>query len=119
MTYAIAFGLALVGVCGACETGVKPRTGSAERDAVIGTGEAKPGGATGSAPRAPDGFAATVNERCPVMPRHVLGAYTAVEHTAVFEGQTVGFCCDDCPETWKVMSDAERLAALGRVVRVR
>lgn len=64
---------------------------------------------------APDGFKKTVNHSCPIMQKHALGQFTMAEHTVEFEGQTVGFCCDDCPETWKLMSDDERRAALKAV----
>ena len=60
----------------------------------------------------PDGFSATINRYCPITPKHALGKFTANEHTVQFGGRTVGFCCDDCPEAWKAMSDDERWAAL-------
>jgi hypothetical protein len=65
-----------------------------------------------AAKQPPDGFAATVNHFCPVSPKHALGEFTAIEHTVQFEGQTVGFCCDDCPEAWKEMTDVEKRTAL-------
>ncbi|MFT3685145.1 MAG: hypothetical protein QM783_09515 [Phycisphaerales bacterium] len=69
-----------------------------------------------AAEEAPSGFAATVNHYCPVMKKNVLGKFTATEHTVQFEGKTVGFCCDDCPETWKEMTEVEKRAALKAVL---
>jgi hypothetical protein len=50
------------------------------------------------------------------MQKNALRPFTAVEHTVEFEGTTIGFCCDDCPEAWKVLSDDERRAAIKAVL---
>ena len=62
------------------------------------------------------GFAATVNRWCPVMQKMKLNASTAVEHTTEFEGQIVGFCCEDCRDAWASMDDAERRERLKTVM---
>ena len=54
---------------------------------------------------------ASVNSICPMTGEAVDG-----EHTAEFQGQTIGFCCDDCEAAWNKLSDdkkAEKLAQLG------
>lgn len=53
------------------------------------------------------------NSRCPIMPEHTIkptGVFT--DQVAVFRGQLIGFCCADCRDAWKSMSDAERTEAL-------
>lgn len=68
------------------------------------------------APKAPDGFTATANHWCPIMQKMKLNASTAVEHTVEFDGQVVGFCCDDCRDAWASMDDAERRERLKTVM---
>jgi len=48
------------------------------------------------------------NTACPIM-----GGSPSPELTRKFDGQTVGFCCDGCPEKWDALSPevkAEKLA---------
>lgn len=65
---------------------------------------------------AADGFAATVNRFCPVMQKARLSATTMVELTTEFEGETIGFCCDDCRDAWESMDDNERRDRLKTVL---
>ncbi|MCA9036518.1 MAG: hypothetical protein KDA89_01485 [Planctomycetaceae bacterium] len=49
------------------------------------------------------------NAKCPIM-----GGKPKSELTAEYDGQTIGFCCEGCPEKWAALSDeekAEKLAA--------
>lgn len=49
------------------------------------------------------------NAKCPIM-----GGKPKAELTAEYEGKTIGFCCDGCPQKWDALSDeekAEKLAA--------
>lgn len=66
-------------------------------------------------PRA--GFTATINQYCPVMQKMKLGETTMVEHTAQFEGKTIGFCCEDCTAAWDAMSNDERRARVAAVLK--
>jgi len=43
------------------------------------------------------------NARCPIM-----GGEPTAELTAQYEGQTIGFCCDGCPQKWAVLSSEEK-----------
>jgi hypothetical protein len=54
---------------------------------------------------------AIVNARCPVMTEDPVDPAFVLE----WRGQRVGFCCEDCPEVWEEMTDAEKDAALAEV----
>lgn len=95
----------------ACETQVKPQA----RDGPPATAQPIVSSESPSQAAPPAGFSATVNRYCPVMQKNQLGTYTMTEHTAQFDGKTVGFCCDDCPEAWQVMTDEQRRASLEAV----
>ena len=50
------------------------------------------------------------NVKCPIM-----GGKPSAELTAQYEGKTIGFCCDGCPEKWAALPDdekAEKFAAV-------
>lgn len=51
------------------------------------------------------------NYKCPIM-----GGKPKAELTAHFQGKTIGFCCEGCPEKWAALSDekkAEKFASVG------
>ena len=52
------------------------------------------------------------NESCPIMGGK---AKTTEDLTREFNGQTVGFCCDGCPQKWDKLSDDEKSAKLAEV----
>jgi hypothetical protein len=62
---------------------------------------------------APDAEATPVtfaNSECPIM-----GGEPSPELTAQYKGQTIGFCCDGCPQKWAKLSaeeKAEKFAAV-------
>lgn len=43
------------------------------------------------------------NAKCPIM-----GGKPAAELTAQYEGKTIGFCCEGCPEKWAELSDQQK-----------
>src|SRR6056297_414456 len=50
------------------------------------------------------------NTECPIM-----GGEPSPELTAEYKGQTIGFCCDGCPQKWAKLSaeeKAEKFAAV-------
>lgn len=51
--------------------------------------------------------AGPVNTKCPVSGKPVDTA-----HTVSYKGQTVGFCCGNCPTKWEAMKDADKDAKL-------
>lgn len=57
---------------------------------------------------------AIVNEYCPIAPSHRVGRNktTVSQHTRIYKGQRVGFCCDGCPGTWDSLTEQQRDAAL-------
>ena len=61
----------------------------------------------------PHGGAVPVNQICPVTNDAV-----DPQLTTSFEGQTVGFCCSDCPSEWEQMSTEQKRAALAKVMGV-
>ena len=64
-----------------------------------------------------DGRAVVVNASCPVMPRKVISGPVRADLRRQFHGVQVGFCCEDCAESWDGLSDAEREGKLGKVLR--
>lgn len=53
---------------------------------------------------------ATANQYCPIMG----GKVSTAGGTAEWNGQTIGFCCAGCIDSWQALSDeekAEKLAA--------
>ena len=67
------------------------------------------------APAAPPAAGAAVNDRCPIMGGTIDPAKVPADLTRQFKGQTVGFCCGDCPLAWDKLSDAEKEAKLDKV----
>lgn len=51
---------------------------------------------------------AAINENCPIMG----GAVTEDGGQVSFNGQTVGFCCEECIEKFQALSDDEKTEAL-------
>lgn len=49
------------------------------------------------------------NERCPIME----GEPTP-ELTRQWDGKTIGFCCEGCPEKWDAMSEEEKAAKFAK-----
>ncbi len=49
-----------------------------------------------------------VNANCPIMG----GKVTSEGGTAIWNGQTIGFCCDGCSEKWAALTDEEKANAL-------
>ena len=43
------------------------------------------------------------NDKCPIM-----GGKPKAELTADWDGKTIGFCCEGCPEKWAKLSEQER-----------
>jgi hypothetical protein len=64
-----------------------------------------------------DGRAVVVNASCPVMPRKVISGPVRADLRRQFHGVQVGFCCEDCAESWDGLSDAEREGKLQKVLR--
>jgi hypothetical protein len=55
------------------------------------------------------------NNRCPVMPEHTIkNRYPFADNVLAYKGKFIGFCCTECVEAWKTMSEAERDEALGK-----
>jgi hypothetical protein len=50
------------------------------------------------------------NEKCPIM-----GGKPDPELVVQWEGKTIGFCCDGCPQKWEKLSDEEKAAKLAAV----
>ena len=51
---------------------------------------------------------AAVNGKCPVTGEELPNDYC----TTMFQGSTVGFCCEKCIPKWNGMSDADKQAKL-------
>ena len=49
----------------------------------------------------------SVNANCPISGKPVSGT-----NTVSYKGQTVGFCCGNCPNAWAKLSDSEKDAKL-------
>ena len=43
------------------------------------------------------------NTKCPIM-----GGKPSEKLTVEYQGKTIGFCCDGCPEKWAALSDTEK-----------
>ena len=52
------------------------------------------------------------NESCPMM-----GGEPTPELTRQWEGKTIGFCCEGCPEKWDALSEEEKAAKLAEASR--
>jgi hypothetical protein len=50
------------------------------------------------------------NEKCPIM-----GGKPDPELVVQWDGKTIGFCCDGCPQKWEKLSDEEKAAKLAAV----
>lgn len=61
---------------------------------------------------------AVVNAYCPIAGAHAIGKnkVTSASLTRTFKGQSVGFCCDNCPPVWDTMTDVQRQRALDAVM---
>ncbi len=44
------------------------------------------------------------NEKCPIM-----GGKPKSDLIAQYNGKTIGFCCEGCPEKWAALSEPERI----------
>ena len=62
---------------------------------------------TGCASQNKTTAAAPVNAKCPMSGKPVDNT-----HTVSYKGQTVGFCCGNCPSSWAKLSDADKDAKL-------
>ncbi|TWU33656.1 hypothetical protein Q31b_57130 [Novipirellula aureliae] len=62
---------------------------------------------TTTAPSVTDQVEATpvsfANSKCPIM-----GGKPTKELTAEYDGKTIGFCCDGCPQKWAALSEEEK-----------
>lgn len=50
------------------------------------------------------------NSECPIM-----GGEPTEELTAEYDGKTIGFCCEGCPEKWAALSDEEKAEKFAKV----
>ncbi len=50
------------------------------------------------------------NEKCPIM-----GGKPTAELTVEYDGKTIGFCCDGCPEKWAELSDEQKAEKFAKV----
>jgi len=50
------------------------------------------------------------NTKCPIM-----GGKPTTELTAEYNGQTIGFCCDGCPQKWATLSEEEQAEKFAKV----
>ena len=50
------------------------------------------------------------NTECPIM-----GGKPTEELTVQYDGKTIGFCCDGCPEKWATLSDEEKAEKFAKV----
>lgn len=69
---------------------------------------------TATAPSVTDPVEATpvsfANSKCPIM-----GGKPTEELTVQYDGKTIGFCCDGCPEKWAALSDEEKAEKFAKV----
>ncbi|WP_404307032.1 hypothetical protein [Neorhodopirellula lusitana] len=65
-------------------------------------------------PAAPEAVEATrvsfANAECPIM-----GGKPSAELTTEYDGKTIGFCCDGCPEKWASLSDEDKAEKFAKV----
>ena len=65
-------------------------------------------------PTAGDSVEATnvvfANAKCPIM-----GGKPKAELTANYKGETIGFCCDGCPEKWSARPAEQQAIAFAKV----
>lgn len=61
--------------------------------------------------------AQAVNNTCPIMGTAINPAKVPADQTRPFKGQTVGFCCMNCPPVWDKLSDAQKQAKLDAVLK--
>ena len=47
------------------------------------------------------------NDKCPIM-----GGKPNAELTVDWDGKTIGFCCEGCPEKWEKLSEQDKAAKL-------
>ncbi|TWU04578.1 hypothetical protein [Stieleria varia] len=50
------------------------------------------------------------NTKCPIM-----GGKPTKELTVEYDGKTIGFCCDGCPEKWAELSDEVKAEKFAKV----
>ena len=53
---------------------------------------------------------AFANTKCPIM-----GGTPTAELTVDYDGKTIGFCCDGCPEKWAELSDDAKAEKFAKV----
>jgi hypothetical protein len=57
-----------------------------------------------------------VNSRCPMTGNAINASDISRDMTANFQGQTVGFCSDECVSEWEQLSDEEKQDRLDDVM---
>ncbi|TWU46769.1 hypothetical protein [Rubripirellula reticaptiva] len=50
------------------------------------------------------------NAKCPIM-----GGKPSAELTTEYDGKTIGFCCDGCPEKWAALTDEDKAEKFAKV----
>ncbi|WDQ18082.1 hypothetical protein [Rhodopirellula sp. P2] len=79
--------------------------------AIVGCSEPSD---TASTPAVADPVEATAvtfaNTKCPIM-----GGSPTAELTVEYDGKTIGFCCDGCPEKWADLSDDAKAEKFAKV----
>lgn len=67
-----------------------------------------------STPETSDSIEATAisfaNTKCPIM-----GGTPSPELTRQYQGDTIGFCCDGCPEKWDALDEGDKAAKFAEV----
>jgi hypothetical protein len=67
----------------------------------------------------PDGYVRVSNRLCPILTDHAIRKGRVLrELSAEHKGQTIGFCCEDCVDAWKAMSDDERDEAIKQAAKL-
>lgn len=101
----------LLGACETTNTNRKADGGPAPAPRASGEMSGPRVASTGGAK------AGTVNAFCAIMHEHpVSGGQASPRWVTEFKGQKVGFCCEDCVDAWKTMSDEERSKALAESI---
>jgi hypothetical protein len=72
------------------------------------TGATGASGAVAAAPAATSTAVTPLNANCPIQGHPI----KANGGTVTFKGQTIGFCCSDCPADFEKLDDAGKFAAL-------
>lgn len=67
-------------------------------------------------PSTSDGTRAASNAFCPIMPKKAIEGRVTDGLSRDYRGLVVGMCCEDCAAAWDSLDDAERDAALAKVM---